>query len=113
MTPDSVKPATGNLKTVTLAHLAEPLGLGGGKWIIQFTYGFPRIGNLSHRGVYPRDDSLAPAPSAAGIWDNAPSRVAERANRAGNANATTLWNEAFEPSVNGAAGSPTPDRHHR
>ena len=111
MAPESIRPATGNLKTVTLAHLAGSLNLGGGKWIRQFTYGFPLIWNLSQSGVYPRDDSLTPAPSVAGIWENAPSRSPERAKQAGNANAGTLWEEAFEQVRNGWLGAPSQSTH--
>ena len=108
MTPESIKPATGKLKTVALAHLADSLGLGGGKWIRQFTYGFPIVGNLSQCGVYPRDDSLLPAPSTTGLWDNAQKRFLERSAHAGFANAEALWAEACEQVRMGWLGAPIP-----
>ena len=108
MAPSSIKEATGNMKTVTLAHLAQSLGLGGGNWIRQFTYGFPLVGDLSQSGVYPRKEDLKPAPSIAGIWDNASNRFQERAAHSGMANADTLWKEACEQVKKGWLGTPLP-----
>ena len=106
--PEPIKPATGNLKTAKLAHLADSLGMGGGKWIRQFTYGFPIVGNLSRFGVYPRGDTPTPAPSIKGIWGNASKRFVERASHSVWANAPTLWAEAFEQVKKGWLGAPLP-----
>ena len=108
MAPPSIREATGDLKTATLAHLAESMGLGGGRWIRQFTYGFPLVGGLSQSGVYPRNDNLPPAPSVAGIWEGASKRFFERAAHSGATNATTLWAEACDQVKKGWLGAPLP-----
>ena len=113
MAPPAIKPATGNLKSAALTRLAESLELGDGKWLRQFAYGFPLVGDLSQCGVYPRDDSLSPAPSTSGIWENASKRFQERAAHSGHANATTLWGEAFEQVLKGWPGAPPADRYPR
>ena len=78
------------------------------KWIRQFTYCSAIICNLPQCGVYPRGDSTTSAPSAAGIWENSPSRFLERPSKAGNDNADSLRGEAGEQVKCGCLSAPLP-----
>ena len=108
MAPPSIRAAMGNMKTATLAHLAEPIGLGGGKWVRQFTYGSPLVEDLSQSGVYPRKEDPTPAPSVTGLWGNASARFQERSAHSGMANAAVLWEEACEQVKKRWLGAPLP-----
>ena len=107
-TPSSIKPATGKLQTVAIAFLLGNFDLGGEKWIKQFTYGFPIIGNLSQEGVYPRDPSCSPPQPIRDIWTGAEERFTTRSQASGHLHAETLWNEAMDQVKLGWLGEPVP-----
>ena len=111
--PQHILAATGNLRTATLAHMAESIGLGGGKWIRRPAYGSTLVGNPPQCAVHPRDASLFSAPLAAGIWGGAAQRFAARAKSAGNQNAHIPRGEASDKVLRGVAFHPSAHRYHR
>ena len=52
--PDSIRPAAGRIKIVTISRLLRQLNMGGQSWIKQFIYGFDIVGTFSQEGIFPR-----------------------------------------------------------
>ena len=96
------------LKTVALLHLMKNFGLGGDRWLQQFVFGFPIIGEMDQTGVYPRDDSKRPPPPLEGIWKDNQKRFMTRARASGFLNAQLLWDEAMSQVKKGWLADPLP-----
>ena len=97
-----------SLRTVALLHLMKNFDLGGDRWIRQFVFGFPIIGELEQTGVYPRDDSKKGPDPIDGIWKDNLKRFQTRARASGVLNAQLLWNEAMTQVDKGWLAAPLP-----
>ena len=104
--PESIKGTGGELKTVALLQLMRNKDLGGAEWIKQFTFGFPIVGTLSQKGVYPTDPSIGQAPDLSEIWNLRTERFRNRATRSGWKDANALWGEAMGQVNRGWLGEP-------
>ena len=72
-----------SLLSAALLRLTQCFGLGGGRWIRQFTPGFTIVGTIGQTGVFPRDDSAHPPPDPRGIWTDNHKRYTTRARASG------------------------------
>ena len=97
-----------SLRTVALLHLMKSFDLGGDKWIKQFVFGFPIVGEIEQTGVSPMDDSQRPPPEVTGIWNGNSQRFQTRAKNSGTLNAQMLWGEAMTQVDKGWLGVPAP-----
>ena len=102
----TAKPPT--LRTVALLHLMKTFGLGGDRWIRQFIFGFPIVGEIEQTGVFPRDDAKHPPPDLNGIWEGNMTRFTTRARASGVLNAQFLWDEAMTQVEKGWLAQPLP-----
>ena len=73
--PDEQKAAQGKIKLPLLAHMLNELGMGGQKWVKQFTEGFPVMGELSEPGVYPEQQCDGPELKPHQLLTNAKYRI--------------------------------------
>ena len=51
--PPAIRPAAGKAKVTALLSLMKQASLGGQRWMNQFVFGFPLVGEISQLGVYP------------------------------------------------------------
>ena len=107
-TPPSIRPATGRLRSVALTALLQNFGLKGARWLTQFTYGSPLVGNISQKEVYPRDMDVAPSPPLGLIWAKSSERFSTRAKHSGYIRSRELWGEALLQVELGWLGGPLP-----
>ena len=94
-THPAVKPVAGNIRTLALRNLAGKCGLGGSRWMGQFSVGFPITGTLSQEGV---SNPVRPSGAALGhgkLSDAAAARFRERSAKSGQKNDSLLWTEAL------------------
>ena len=96
------------LRTAALLRLTRNYGLGGGRWIRQFVYGFPIIGEIEQTGVFPRDAKPAPPPDIEGIWPGNSARPQTREMVSGALRAQLLRGEAMGQVNKGWLGRPRP-----
>ena len=68
----------GKINLPLLAHMLDELGMGGQKWIKQFTEGFPVIGDISEPGVYPEQQCDDPGLKPHQLLTNAKYRIKAR-----------------------------------
>ena len=59
-TPSAIRPATGVVQTVALAHLMDRWGLGGQRWLKQFVSGFDIVGAFSQAHLFPTFPNFRP-----------------------------------------------------
>ena len=89
------RPIAGRTKTVTIAQLLNRYNMGGRNWIRKFVFGFPLVGTLSQKGVFPKGGELGTEPmQPQHIWEKSQARFLERSARSGFKNAQRLWEEA-------------------
>ena len=96
--PDDIKPAAGRINAAALFCLMQGAGLKGPRWIRQLISGFPLVGTLSQKSVYPVDPKVDRRPelSPNRLFDSSRIRFEERAAKAGWENALALWKDASE-----------------
>ena len=51
--PAKAKPATGKIELAALMHLSIASGIGAGRWVQQFAFGFPLLGEIPKTGRFP------------------------------------------------------------
>ena len=94
--PQVLKPLKG-VNTLLLAFLMDRYGLKGQKWVKQLIFGFPIVGSLSQKGVYPIDEKehkVLLTPNE--LTSSAFARFRERATAANPPRFEELWSEALE-----------------
>ena len=89
-----IRPSAGKLKTVALAQLFRHHGLGGKRWICEFTNGFPITCDQSHRDVIPAADGIPARISCIEFPQSDAARFRERAAKSGKKNVLLMWTEA-------------------
>ena len=97
-----------SVRAVALLHLMKCFGLGGDRWMRQFVFGFPIIGEIEQTGVFPRDAAKRPPPPIGEIWSGNSTRFQTRARASGALNASVLWTEAMAQVDKGWLGPPLP-----
>ena len=108
MIPPPIRSSAGSIKTVALFPLMDSLGLGGGRWIRQFIYGFDVVGSFSQSSVFPRN--IRPcAPLDPEIFGcDRPTRFPTRARAPGYPHGRHLWDEAMAQVECGWLAAPLP-----
>ena len=95
--PTEISYSAKGIRTAALSHLLSSQNMGGQRWIAQFTFGFPIVGTLSQKGVFPPSEKVLPTPiSPEELWVDAKARFAERSTRSSKRDNLALWNEAIE-----------------
>ena len=102
----AAKPDAGKVRTLTIRHLTDQCGMGGGRWIDQFPTGFPIAGAISRKGAYSPDAPKNTAIGPAALFLTASTRFRERARKAGHKNAPTVMGGGIGPSQEGMATPP-------
>ena len=107
LTPKELRNSRSPIKTVAILDLMNQYGLGGKRWMSQFTFGFPIRGDIEQTGVFPRDKSVLGAPPIGPIWNENEARFRLRARASGALNAASLWEEATDQVRKGWLGPPS------
>ena len=93
--PPSLQPVMGRVASVALTDLMAQYGLGGSRWMRQFTFGFDVMGDLSQKFLFPENPKVAPALGVDSTLVDAAERFALRARASGFAHQDSLWSEAL------------------
>ena len=107
-TPDKIKSATGKFRYIPMMTLMDQLNLGGSRWLQQFAWGFPLIGDLSQNAIYPIDPKVVKPPDPTSIGFQSAERFRLRAAASGFLNSDALWTEALEQVNRGWLSEPVP-----
>ena len=89
-TPNDLKGNLPSLRTVALLDIMTKFGLGGERWMRQFIFGSPIVGELEQTGAFPREASERPPHPINEIWTGNAACYKLRARASGALNATTL-----------------------
>ena len=94
--PPAIRPAAGKVKVKAMLSLMKQANLGGQRWVKQFIFGFPLVGELSQRDVYPpsRKEVLTPI-GLPELLQGAEELFSSRACKSGFKNGQALWGEAL------------------
>ena len=94
------------MSVVGISAMAHQLNLGWAKWMNQFAFGFPLVGEISQEFSYRRGDSLHSPPGADDFWRGSESRFPMRARASGHVYSEALWDDACD-QVNAGWLDPT------
>ena len=83
-------------QTVALVHRALQLGLGGERWLNQFTYGFSIAGSISQEGLPPVGPGVSPSLPLSSVISDAAARFRTRSRSPGYLLQDSLWGEAAD-----------------
>ena len=107
-TPPSLQPAAGRIASVALADLVAQYGLGGGRWMRQFTFGFDIMGDLSQKFLFPVNPKAVPPLGTDSPLVETAERFPLRARGSGFAHQDNLRSEALSQVERGWLTDPLP-----
>ena len=96
------------LKAVAIIHPMRQCGIGGKKWIRQFSHGFPITGELSQRCARKAGKKHPTMLSRASFLPTTSARSEERETKSGRAHAQSLWGDAMGQVGRGWLPQPPP-----
>ena len=106
--PSNIAAATGKLNTLALRALLNHFDWGGAKWIQQFNFSSPLVGEVSQGDVYKADPAIGGHPAFNGIWPDAQERFTAIAKASWALRATELWGESLQQNEACLLDGPNP-----
>ena len=97
----------GRIRPAVLEPLLSAQGMGGSRWLRQFVFGFPIIGQLDQEGVFPQSTKELPTPiTTESLFNGAASRFADRTSRSVSRDFANLQKESTVQAKSGRLDNP-------